>query len=199
MIRRFVVFFLVLAACFLVPKVPAIVAWDLRAVLALAARRTAGFNQFFFTFSDLGGTYGFLVFLIFPVLLFLFRKRFVTAAIYFVGVGLLKLSVSLVKVAVLRPRPMEGLASLNTYSMPSGHAANAVFMFGILAVYCWQKISHPFLRGVAVFICCLGIAFIDLSRVYLGVHFPSDVILGSLYAASGLWALQSLRRDVFQF
>jgi len=199
MIRRCLVFLLVVAACFLAPRVPVIVSWDQDIVLELAAHRTAYLNQLFLTMSDIGGTYGFLVLLILPTLYYLLRRRFVTASVYLAGVGLLKLSVSWLKIAISRPRPSVGLESLNTCSMPSGHAANAIFIFGILAVFCWKKISNPLLRGFAVLGCLIGIALIGLSRVYLGVHFPSDVVLGSLYAATGLWVLQSLRRDVFKF
>ncbi|MFO1463551.1 MAG: phosphatase PAP2 family protein [bacterium] len=199
MLRRLLLFCLVIAVCFLVPRVPWLVAWDRWAVEALAASRDAGLNRFFRFFSAIGGTGGFLVLFFLPVGYFLARRRIATAAWYFFGVGILKLSVSLLKILVARPRPPDGMEVLTTLSMPSGHAANAVFMFGVLGVFFCRMISARVLRVFSVALCLLAIFCIDLSRVYLGVHYPSDVVLGSLYAAAGLWVLQGLRRDLFDF
>jgi undecaprenyl-diphosphatase len=134
-----------------------------------------------------------------PVIFFWRRQRRATALFYLVGVGLLKLSLSLLKVLVGRHRPPEAMIELATLSMPSGHGANAVMIYGVLAIYLLQKVHAPLWRAV-LFLLCFGLIIMtDLSRVYLGVHYPSDVLMGSLYAAAGLWLLQGLRQDLFLF
>lgn len=198
MTRRLILFLLLIAACFAVPRVPWIVAWDQGAIQTVASLRTPALNDFFRLVTGIGSTYGFLVALILPTVYFLLRRRFATAAWYLVGVGLLKLSGPLLKIAVARPRPPDGIKSLTTFSMPSGHASNAIFMFGILWVFLWRQFPHALSRSIFLILCLGGIFLIDLSRVYLGVHYPSDVVLGSLYTAAGLAVLSSLRRDVFR-
>lgn len=198
MTRRLILFLLLIAACFAVPRVPSIVAWDQGAIQAVASLRTPAWNDFFRVVTDIGSTYGFLVALLLPTLYFLLRRRFATAAWYFVGVGLLKLSGPLLKIAIARPRPPDGIEALTTFSMPSGHASNAVFLFGVLGVFLWRQFPHALSRSIFSILCLGGIFLIDLSRVYLGVHYPSDVVLGSLYTAAGLAVLSSLRRDVFR-
>jgi len=195
--RRLLLFALVLAACFVVPRVPWLVAWDEKMVAGMAALRSPGWDRLFWPATKIGATPGFLAAMILPPLGFLFQRRFGTALYYFVGIGLLKLSVSLVKVLVARPRPLGGLEFNPTLSMPSGHAANAVFMFGALALFIWNSRLPGFWRAFILPFCCFGYLSIALSRVYLGVHYPSDVVLGSLYAASGLWILVGLRPDLF--
>jgi len=198
MTRRLILFLLLIAACFAAPQVPWIVAWDQGAIQTVASLRTPALNGFFRVVTDIGSTYGFLVALILPPLYFLLRRRYATAAWYFVGVGLLKLSGPFLKIAIARPRPPDGIEALTTFSMPSGHASNAVFLFGVLWVFLWRQFSHALSRSIFSILCLGGIFLIDLSRVYLGVHYPSDVVLGSLYTAAGLAVLSSLRRDVFR-
>ncbi len=197
MTRRLILLLLLIGACFAAPRVPWIVAWDQGAIQAVASLRSPAWNDFFRVVTDIGSTYGFLVVLLLPTLYFLLRRRFATASWYFVGVGLLKLSGPLLKIAIARPRPPDGIEALTTFSMPSGHASNTVFIFGVLWVFLWRRFSGTFSRVLVSIFCLAVILLIDFSRVYLGVHYPSDVVLGSLYTAAGLAVLSSLRRDVF--
>lgn len=80
------------------------------------------------------------------------------------------------KVLFARPRPdiVPLLVTPTTYSFPSGHVAVALAIYGTLAVLLWRRAR----RASAVSLCAV-IALVALSRIYLGVHYPSDV-LGSL-------------------
>jgi membrane-associated phospholipid phosphatase len=87
---------------------------------------------------------------------------------------------ALVKLAFHRARPVfdHPLVSLPTFSFPSGHASGATVWWGFVLVL-WFAIEPRFTqRAIA---CALGIAMVlatVLSRVYLGAHYPSDVLAG---------------------
>lgn len=73
----------------------------------------------------------------------------------------------------------------SSYSFPSGHAFGSLCFFGILAWLAAARVrskTAKFAIGAAAF---LLIFFIGLSRIYLGVHYPSDVVAG--YAAGLFW------------
>jgi undecaprenyl-diphosphatase len=72
-----------------------------------------------------------------------------------------------------------------SHSFPSGHAFFAASFFGGLAVLVSDRVRSRLLRG-AVWIVAVSLTLlIGLSRVYLGVHYPSDVLAG--YAAATVW------------
>jgi undecaprenyl-diphosphatase len=72
-----------------------------------------------------------------------------------------------------------------SHSFPSGHAFFAASFFGGLAVLVSGRVRSKALRA-AVWVAAVGlILLIGLSRVYLGVHYPSDVLAG--YAAATVW------------
>lgn len=86
----------------------------------------------------------------------------------------------------VRPEAFFGFADPVTYSFPSGHAITAASFYGVLAAIVAVQEKR---RAVRVAVWCaaaLAAAAIGLSRVYLGVHYPSDVVAG--YAAAVVWA-----------
>lgn len=84
-----------------------------------------------------------------------------------------------------RPRPPQPwLIDAGGFSFPSGHAMIGIIVYGLLAYWCWKLLPRPFNRlasGLAV----LLLFAIGLSRIYLGVHYPSDVLAG--FAAGLFW------------
>jgi len=84
-----------------------------------------------------------------------------------------------------RPTLIEALAKEGTFSFPSGHAFISLCFYGILANW-WMRTRPSRLESGVIAISSGGfIALVGASRVYLGVHYPSDVLAG--YAASVPW------------
>lgn len=122
------------------------------------------------------------VILIFLAILFvlLYGKRYAEAIWYSAGViGIAGIFNPLIKLLFMRERPtLEHLVSEHSYSFPSGHSTGSMILYGTLIFLVpifiqnktWQRIIQLLL---GVFILSIGI-----SRIYLGVHFPSDVIGG---------------------
>ena len=82
------------------------------------------------------------------------------------------------------------LLSLNTYSFPSGHAAAATLFYGVLAAWLISRTASWRWRAFILLSAALMVALVGLSRIYLGVHYLSDVL--AAMAASGCWLAFSL-------
>ncbi len=99
--------------------------------------------------------------------------------------GALVLDLSL-KYAFHRPRPVPFFVPVPyTYSFPSGHSLFSFCFYGVLAGLLTRSIRSRMARVLIWTLAALLVAAIGLSRVYLGVHYPSDVIAG--YLAASLW------------
>jgi len=72
-----------------------------------------------------------------------------------------------------------------TSSFPSGHTAASVALYGALAVITWCCTQRGWLRAVATLLAVVVPVAVALSRLYRGMHFPTDVLAGALLAL--LW------------
>lgn len=112
-----------------------------------------------------------------------------TAALLVGGVVSGSIAVALAKALFGRARPdlIDHLVEVGSASFPSGHSANSAIVYLTLAILLTQivprRAQRLYLIGVAVALT----AAIGLSRVYLGVHWPSDVLAG--WAFGTLWAM----------
>lgn len=86
---------------------------------------------------------------------------------------------TLIKNIVLRPRPTGiNLINENGFSFPSGHSMEAISFYGFIMYVVYKSNLDNKLKCLVYIIDSLIIFFIGISRIYLGVHYPSDVIAG---------------------
>ena len=112
---------------------------------------------------------------------YLFLKNCRAEGLFLLGVmGGDALIISIVKNLVESPRPSNGLVFSSGFSFPSGHTAGSIVFCGTLAFFAWQHWKSVRARasigtGVVTFSSAVG-----FSRVYLNVHWISDVIGASM-------------------
>jgi undecaprenyl-diphosphatase len=147
---------------------------------------TPGLTRVMQAFSFLGsvGTVSALCVLILGASLY-FRRFHMAALLAITMLGMAVLDEAL-KMAFRRPRPVAFFGPTpNSYSFPSGHAFGSVCFYGVLAAILAARV-----RGTAAKWCIwtgavLLMGIIGFSRIYLGVHYPSDVIAG--FCAGAVW------------
>lgn len=147
-------------------------------------------TAWFIFITDLGGNRGTMVGAIAVCLVLLFMRRwwdlfgmaFATA-----GGGLLQAGL---KLFFERARPAEKVIDAGGFSFPSGHATAAMVFFGYLIYLAWKDIRSLAGRLAATVVCVLMILLIGVSRVYLNVHWLTDVMGG--FTAGFVWLCLSI-------
>lgn len=104
-------------------------------------------------------------------------KRFaLQAAIVVFGGNALNRAVKLI---VKRPRPsVDILMHYGSYSFPSGHSTASALILGSLILLIWRLHWHRWLKIAITTLLVITILLVGFSRVYVGAHYPSDVLAG---------------------
>jgi len=114
------------------------------------------------------------------VIIFIVFKRWKYIISLLVSLISGELFVYLVKNIIKRQRPsIERLLYINhDFSFPSGHTFTALVFYGLLTYFIFKSLKHKYLKALSILIGIILIASISFSRVYLEVHWPSDVFAG---------------------
>ncbi len=148
----------------------------------LAAYRTPVLDNIALQVTSLGNTAVLIMVLaIASVFLYLSRHRYSAYLLWIAVVGE-KLINALLKNAYGRPRPsvVTHETQVVSLSFPSGHAMSAVVVYGAMAYLIGRLAPSRRLRRATWTTAVFVIVLVGLSRIYLGVHYPSDVIGGFL-------------------
>jgi len=121
---------------------------------------------------------------------FFIHKHKSSAISLLISVGGSLTFVFILKNIFQKARPMaEAIYLESSYSFPSGHATIAMALYGFILYILWRHDKHHLKNPLIIFLTIL-IPLIGLSRLYLGVHYLSDVLVG--YAIGFIWILISL-------
>ena len=151
--------------------------------------RSPALTKYFVIVTDIGDVYGYLV--VFLGCSFLFY--FIFKSLKYVGQLTLVMALALssnviLKQIINRARPdLEHLVTVETLSYPSGHAMTAMAFYGFLIYLLYRFKINSFLKfGISALLVVL-ILSIGISRIYLGVHYPSDIAGG--FIAGFIWVV----------
>ena len=130
------------------------------------------------TITNIGSAYSLIVI---TILLLFFLKNKKTCLLITLNLIFSFLSSQIVKFILQRERPINiGLVSASGYSYPSGHSMVSMAYFGFMAYLIYKNISNVFLKIIFIMLFILLSIVIGFSRIYLGVHYFSDVLGGFL-------------------
>lgn len=157
---------------------PSIVNFDSKVIHFFKTINVKSFTNVMRIFTNIGDWY-------IPILIIVCSFIFLRNKNYFYILGGSYLFAGIVsfvaKWIILRPRPVEALIKIPTsYSFPSGHTLTSIVFYLTLCYLIMKKVKNP-VKPIILFSTILLISLIALSRMYLGVHFFSDVVGGIIF------------------
>ena len=173
---------------------------DMPVLQYLVAHRDITTSLFFIGITELGSTVLVCGITLCIGIYFVFRRQVPYAAGLAVSVFGGGGAALLIKELVHRARPDIAFRAYaeTGFSFPSGHATLAAAFYGFLIYLAWRMMPPGFVRTAVVTALTLLIGLIAFSRLYLGVHYLSDVIggllLGSAFACLGAALVRKIER-----
>lgn len=161
--------------------------WGIDFILALQSHQSPLLDTFFYVASQLGG---FAYVLIIPILVWCIEPRLGLRTL--LAMIIAQYIVMLIKDIVQEPRPFMADSRIASdgehgFSFPSGHAMGSMVFYGLLLLWT-EKIWLRWVLGAVIF-------SIGLSRNYLGVHYPHDVLTGWILGIMYLYGWLLLQKS----
>ena len=161
----------------------------------LISFRNYRLDAFFKTITMFANT---ITVIIITILLLIALKRkeqfmLLTVVISTVGVN------QILKHIIRRARPEHlRLIKETGFSYPSGHAMISIALYGFMIYYIYQNVRNKYLKIIMISFLSVLIVAIGCSRIYVGVHYPSDVLGGYLLSFTILMAVINFYNNHFR-
>ena len=159
--------------------------FDQAILYVVHAMRTSLLDTFVPIVTNLGGVIGVVTIVLLASVLLASRRKYLALVQVLAGVGGAVALNLVVKTFFARPRPdlLERLVTETSYSFPSGHSMVSAALALSLVLIAWKTRWRWWVVAGAV----AYVALIGLTRLYLGVHYPTDVLAG--WTLGGAWVL----------
>ena len=150
----------------------------------LVNNRNEVLNNFFKIITQFGSALVLIIITILCVIFIRDKKYKILVPANLVTIAIINI---VLKNFFLRPRPNElRLIEETGYSFPSGHAMASTAFYGLLICIVHEKVENRILRNTICIMLGLLILLISISRIYVGVHYTSDVIAGTCFSIAYL-------------
>ena len=134
--------------------------------------------------TNFGGAIFFIALTI--VLLILIKNKKIGISI-FSNLVIVTILNQLLKAILQRPRPTEyRIVEETGYSFPSGHSMVSMAFYGYLIYLIYKYVKNKYIKWISIVLLSILVCSIGISRIYLGVHYTSDVLGGFLISMSYL-------------
>lgn len=155
-----------------------IIKFDAKIVSLIESTRNPFLTKFFAIITHLGEWKIVLVALVFISLFFIIKKKFRYDISLWMITGGGIATAFILKEVFNRNRPAGALIAETSSSFPSAHAVISVVFYGFILYLLWPNIKNKKVRALKVFVVSILVLLIGFSRIYLGVHYLSDVLAG---------------------
>lgn len=130
---------------------------------------------------------GAIILIVLALMLFIFIKNKKIGVSIISNLAIITLLNQLLKRIVQRPRPTEfRIVEESGYSFPSGHSMVSMAFYGYLIYLIYKYVKNKYLKWISIILLSILICSIGISRIYLGVHYTSDVLGGFFISISYL-------------
>ncbi|NEM98031.1 phosphatase PAP2 family protein [Pontibacter burrus] len=173
--------------------------FDEAAFAFAASIASPGFNNFIevITFFGSGEFLTPAALLLVAYFIFVRKHRWYSLKVPVVALGSITLNVVL-KYFFDRPRPLLPLVEAHGLSFPSGHTMVAASFYGLIIYLVWKHVEQVWLRNLLIFLLSVFVMLIGFSRIYLRVHYATDVVAGFaagfMWVVIGIWILKRIER-----
>ena len=148
-------------------------------------------TKIFTLITNLGDTKMMVFWTAIAALLLFRKKQYIYSLGIVLSIGIPELLSFIIKNAVDRHRPpaFMALVAENSPSFPSGHTIAALSFFGFLIYFFNKNIANKSMRNLLNSLCVIIILMSGFIRIYLGAHWPSDVLASYILGGAWLWII----------
>ena len=146
--------------------------------------------------TNLGDKYVIALLSVILLIFLLYKKPYLKTETFILTMGSAVILSQILKYIIQRPRPIQMLIEKTGFSFPSGHATLAVAFFGMLIYLFKNKIKNKTIRYLFIIANILLMILIGFSRLYLNVHWFTDVLagfsLGLICIGASIWLIKKI-------
>lgn len=156
-------------------------------------------NDFFRILTDLGDTKVMAILAIVAAIIFSTKKYYWHSIGILLSVGVAEIVSIVLKIIIGRHRPPHetALVITDSASFPSGHTITAIAFYGFLIYFFNKETKNKSAKNILTALCILIILLAGFARVYLGVHWPSDILASYILGILWLWIIVFLFKKQF--